>query len=128
MKRSEKGFTLIELVMVIVILAVLAAVAVPIYVDLQSEANSAAEQGVVGGVRAGILTYWIDPARGNRSSYPATLDGAADGSTCDATTPCFGSILQQSITDGNWTKTDSTHYVGPTGTTYTYNTTTGAFS
>ncbi len=48
--KNDKGFTLIELVMVIVILAVLAAVAIPTFVNLSTEAKAAAESGVVGGV------------------------------------------------------------------------------
>jgi len=47
MKRQQ-GFTLIELVMVIVILGVLAAIAVPKFVDLKRDAQQAAMQGVAG--------------------------------------------------------------------------------
>ena len=54
----QKGFTLIELVMVIVITGILSAVAVPKYFDLQDKAKLAAENGVVGGVRSGIYTYF----------------------------------------------------------------------
>ena len=46
MYRSEKGFTLIELVAVIVILGVLAATAVPKFVDLSDAANDAAIKGI----------------------------------------------------------------------------------
>lgn len=51
MKR-QTGFTLIELVMVIVILGILGAIATPIFVDLQGDALSAAKKGMSGAAKA----------------------------------------------------------------------------
>ena len=56
MFMSRKGFTLIELIMVIVLLGLLAVVAIPQYTNLQTQAKTSATQGVVGGVRSGIYT------------------------------------------------------------------------
>ncbi|MDP1532790.1 MAG: type II secretion system protein, partial [Rubrivivax sp.] len=64
MKSRQTGFTLIELVMVIVLNGVLAAVAVPKFVDLGSDARAAAAQGVAGGLSsAASINYAARKAR-----------------------------------------------------------------
>ena len=121
MLANRKGFTLVELIMVIVLLGLLAIVAVPKYYNFTASANAAAEKGVVGGVRGGILTYFA-----KNKAYPATLDGYADGA-CSKTRKCFDTVLDQGGVQQDWTKDSSKTYVGPSGTTYTYTAATGAF-
>ncbi|TDF34525.1 prepilin-type N-terminal cleavage/methylation domain-containing protein [Alteromonadaceae bacterium M269] len=50
--QQQKGFTLIELIIVIIILGILAVTAAPRFLDLSSDARTSAMQGVLGAVRS----------------------------------------------------------------------------
>ena len=55
--NNNKGFTLIELIMVIVILGILAAVVVPKFFDFTGKAHIANKEAVIGSIRAGLNLY-----------------------------------------------------------------------
>ena len=80
MFRSQKGFTLIELVIVIVVLGILAAIAIPRYISIQRDARIASVNGIAGGLRGAVALA--------RAKYMATQNSAAitvdmDGTAVD---------------------------------------------
>lgn len=78
--KSERGFTLIELVIVIVILGILAAVAIPKYEDMREQARVATIKGQLGSIRSAVAIQYARNALNGSATFP-TLDGTifADG-------------------------------------------------
>jgi prepilin-type N-terminal cleavage/methylation domain-containing protein len=58
MRRTERGFTLMELTVVIVIIAILAAVAVPLYINYVKDAQRTEAKGAIGAVVTAEQTYY----------------------------------------------------------------------
>ncbi|MDZ7887982.1 MAG: type II secretion system protein [Pseudomonas sp.] len=79
MKRQQGGFTLIELIMVIVILGILAAFALPKFADFSGQARYSTINGALGSVRSANAIVHSAAIAGNQTGATGTvtLEGTA---------------------------------------------------
>ncbi len=79
--RNQRGFTLIEIVIVIVVLGILAAVSLPKYLDMTNSAKESAARASLGGLREAISTWRVSHIiRSGDESWPS-LDSVATPGT-----------------------------------------------
>lgn len=116
-----KGFTLLELILIIAILGILAVSALPKFLNLSTDAEQADRDGVVGAVRSGIALYRANDMleKGGMGSYPDTLE---NGSSC-----CFSTVLIEPVPGWN-RKGNSAYTHVATNTIYIYDATRGTFT
>lgn len=88
MKKGNKGFTLVELMIVVVIIGILIAIAIPIYNSIQTAAERRACQANLRSIRSQLEVYKADySTAGGSGSYPvgdeADVGGVTDNSWSD---------------------------------------------
>lgn len=122
---NQKGFTLIELVMIIVILGILAAVAVPKYQDLSSEAKEASARSSLGSLRSGITIYYANQAvTTGTATWPALVDLGTPGTVMAQAVPANPYQAEANAPDSIVTGVTKGVIVGTRGG-WAYNPTTG---
>jgi MSHA pilin protein MshA len=98
MKR-QTGFTLIELVIVILILGILSAVAAPRLFDLEGSARQAAAEGVAAAIASGASINFA--ARKAGATGAVSITGTDNGDVCDAAT--LGQLVTASTPISDYT-------------------------
>ena len=77
--NKQRGFTLIELVVVIIILGVLAAVAVPRFTDMSDQARNAAAKGVAGAISSATSMNYAQRQVSNPNWIPVNQANVCSG-------------------------------------------------
>jgi MSHA pilin protein MshA len=101
--KNSKGFTLIELIIIIIILGIISAVAIPKYMDMKTEA----EKGVAAGILGALAS--ADAINFSKNMLNNTATASYFG---------FDSVKAQAQLPAGWT-ISSTQFVSPGGSTYT---------
>ena len=74
LSKARRGFTLIELIAVLVVLAILSGVALPKYFDYSERAKTSALQGSLGGVRTAIANFYSNMSVEGEGRYPTLAE------------------------------------------------------
>src|SRR5512145_1982511 len=135
---NQRGFTLIELMIVIAIIGILAAIAIPLYSNMQGRARVAKAQADLRGLYSALVAFGAHcgdvPNVATNFTDVAPLIFGAGGATCVAAVGGGLTVLGQQVTDANTVPAGPFYSGGgrlapSTGWTYTYSRTgTGQFT
>ena len=101
--RNEKGFTLIEIIAVLVILGILAAVAIPKYFDMQGQARTKAAEGALAALQSTATQAYAEGLLNgsyNATSGPTTNTTVNVGDFGGGYSVATGGIASVNITSG----------------------------
>ena len=86
--NGTRGFTLIELVIIIVVLGILAAVAIPKYQDITGEAKEASCKGALGAIRSGVTIFYANQAvKTGTATWPSLIELRTTGTVMQQAIP-----------------------------------------